>query len=219
MRPLVVSTFVTLDGVMQAPGGPEEDPTGSFDHGGWSAGYWDDAMGERMGELMGKPFDLLLGRKTYEIFAAHWPHVPDEPGAEQLNSARKHVASRTLDTLKWENSTLLEGDVPEAVAKLKQEDGPEIQVHGSSDLIQTLLEHDLVDELRLMIFPVVLGTGKRIFGDGAVPAELALADSDTSSTGVVMATYKRAGDIRYGSFALEEPTEEERERRAGLADS
>ena len=219
MRPLVVNTFVTLDGVMQAPGGPEEDPTGGFDHGGWSAGYWDDAMGERMGELMGKPFDLLLGRKTYEIFAAHWPHVPDEPGAEQLNSARKHVASRTLDTLEWENSTLLEGDVPEAVAKLKQEDGPEIQVHGSSDLIQTLLEHHLVDELRLMIFPVVLGTGKRIFGDGAVPAGLALADSDASSTGVVMATYKRAGDIRYGSFALEEPTEEERERRAGLADS
>jgi dihydrofolate reductase len=219
VRPLVVNTFVTLDGVMQAPGGPEEDPTGGFAHGGWSAGYWDDAMGERMGELMGKPFDLLLGRKTYEIFAAHWPHVPDQPGAEQLNSARKHVASRTLDTLEWENSTLLEGDVPEAVAKLKQEDGPEIQVHGSSDLIQTLLEHDLVDELRLMIFPVVLGSGKRIFGDGAVPAGLALADSDTSSTGVVMATYKREGDIRYGSFALEEPTEQERERRARLSDS
>jgi dihydrofolate reductase len=172
-----------------------------------------------MGELMGKPFDLLLGRKTYEIFAAHWPHVPDQPGAKELNSAQKHVASRTLDTLEWENSTLLEGDVPEAVAKLKQEDGPEIQVHGSSDLIQTLLEHDLVDELRLMIFPLVLGTGKRIFGDGAVPAGLALADSDTSSTGVVMATYEREGDIRYGSFALEEPTEQERERRARLSDS
>ena len=219
MRPLVVNTFVTLDGVMQAPGGPEEDPTGGFAHGGWSAGYWDDAMGEKMGEVMGKPFDLLLGRKTYEIFAAHWPHVPDQPGAEQLNNARKHVASRTLDTLEWENSTLLEGDVPEAVAKLKQEDGPEIQVHGSSDLIQTLLEHDLVDELRLMIFPVVLGSGKRIFGDGAVPAGLALADSATSSTGVVMATYKREGDIRYGSFALEEPTEQERDRRARLSDS
>jgi dihydrofolate reductase len=204
---------------MQAPGGPEEDPTGGFAHGGWAAGYWDDAMGERMGELMGKPFDLLLGRKTYDIFAAHWPHVPDQPYAEQLNSARKYVASRTLDTLEWQNSTLLEGDVAEAVAKLKQEDGPEIQVHGSSDLIQTLLEHDLVDELRLMIFPVVLGTGKRIFGDGAVPAGLALADSATSSTGVVMATYKREGDIRYGSFALEEPTEQERERRARLTDS
>jgi dihydrofolate reductase len=219
MRTLVVNTFVTLDGVMQAPGGPEEDPAGGFDHGGWSAGYWDDAMGERMGELMGKPFHLLLGRKTYEIFAAHWPHVPDEPGAEQLNSARKYVASRTLDTVEWENSTLLEGDVPGAVAKLKQEDGPEIQVHGSADLIQTLLEHDLVDEFRLMIFPVVLGTGKRLFADGAVPAGLTLTESSTSATGVVMATYKREGDIKYGSFALEEPTEEERKRREGLADS
>ena len=218
MRPLVVNTFVTLDGVMQAPGGPEEDPTGDFTHGGWSAGYWDEAMGARMGELMGAPFDLLLGRKTYEIFAAHWPHVPDQPGAEELNSARKYVASRTLDRVEWNNSTLLEGDAAEAVAKVKQEEGPEIQVHGSSDLIQTLLEHDLIDEFRLMIFPVVLGTGKRIFGDGAPPAGLELADSATSSTGVVMATYKRAGDIRYGSFALEEPTEEERERRARLAD-
>jgi dihydrofolate reductase len=219
MRPLIVNTFVTLDGVMQAPGGPEEDPTDGFTHGGWSAGYWDDAMGEKMGEVMGKPFDLLLGRKTYEIFAAHWPQVPDEPGAEELNSARKYVASKTLDRVDWQNSTLLEGDVAEAVARIKQEDGPEIQVHGSSDLIQTLLEHDLVDEFRLMIFPVVLGTGKRLFDDGAAPAGLTLADSATSSTGVVMATYKREGDIRYGSFALEEPTEEERERRARLADS
>jgi dihydrofolate reductase len=219
MRPLIVNTFLTLDGVMQAPGGPEEDPTDGFTHGGWSAGYWDDAMGEKMGEVMGKPFDLLLGRKTYEIFAAHWPHVPDEPGAEELNSARKYVASKTLDRVDWQNSTLLEGDVAEAVARIKQEDGPEIQVHGSSDLIQTLLEHDLVDEFRLMIFPVVLGTGKRLFDDGAAPAGLTLTDSATSSTGVVMATYKREGDIRYGSFALEEPTEEERERRAGLADS
>ncbi|MGH3019542.1 MAG: dihydrofolate reductase family protein [Gaiellaceae bacterium] len=219
MRPLVVSTFMTLDGVMQAPGGPEEDPTGGFAHGGWSAGYWDDAMGQRMGEVMGGGFDLLLGRGTYEIFAAHWPHVPDQPGAEQLNSARKYVASRTLDSVDWNNSSLLEGEVAQAVAKLKQEDGPEIQVHGSWGLIQTLLEHDLVDEFRLMIFPLVLGTGKRLFADGAVPAGLALADTATSSTGVVMATYKREGDIRYGSFALDEPTEEERERRKQLSDS
>jgi dihydrofolate reductase len=219
MRPLVVNTFVTLDGVMQAPGGPEEDPADGFTHGGWSVGYWDEAMGERMGEVMGIPFDLLLGRKTYEIFAAHWPHVPDEPGAEQLNSARKYVASRTLDRVEWNNSTLLEGDVAEAVAKLKQEEGPEIQVHGSGDLVQTLLEHDLVDTFNLMIFPVVLGTGKRLFAEGAAPAGLALASSATSSTGVVMATYKREGDIRYGTFALEELTEEERERRARLADS
>ena len=217
MRPIIVSTFLTLDGVMQAPGGPEEDPAGGFSHGGWSFGYWDDAMSARMGEVMGKPFDLLLGRKTYEIFAAHWPHV-DEPGAEELNSARKYVASRTLDSVEWNNSTLLEGDVAEAVAALKREDGPEIQVHGSGDLIQTLLEHDLVDEFRIMIFPVVLGTGKRLFADGAVPAGLSLSESALSSTGVFMATYKREGDIKYGSFALEEPTEEERERRARLAE-
>jgi dihydrofolate reductase len=202
MRPLVVSTFLTLDGVMQAPGGPEEDTTEGFTHGGWSVGYWDEAMGQRMGEVMGPPFDMLLGRKTYEIFAAHWPHS-DEPGSEELNSARKYVASRTLDSVEWNNSTLLEGDAAEAVAKLKQEDGPEIQVHGSADLIQTLLEHDLVDEFRIMIFPVVLGTGKRLFADGAVPAGLTLTESAMSTTGVFMATYKREGDIKYGSFALE----------------
>jgi dihydrofolate reductase len=206
MRPLVVSSFLTLDGVMQAPGGPEEDPTGGFTHGGWSVGYWDEPMGQRMGEVMGGPFDMLLGRKTYEIFAAHWPHS-DEPGAEALNSARKYVASRTLDSVEWNNSTLLEGDVAEAVAKLKQEEGPEIQVYGSGDLLQTLLEHDLVDEFRIMIFPVVLGTGKRLFAEGAVPAGLTLAESAMSTTGVFMATYKREGDIRYGSFALDEPTE------------
>ena len=217
MRPLVVSTFLTLDGVMQAPGGPEEDPTGDFPHGGWSVGYWDDAMGARMGEVMSLPFDLLLGRKTYEIFAAHWPHV-DDPGAAELNSARKYVASRTLDTVEWNNSTLLEGDVAEAVAKIKQEEGPEIQVHGSSDLLQTLLENDLVDEFKLMIFPVVLGAGKRLFAEGSVPAGLKLTESTTSTTGVLMASYKREGDIQYGSFALEEPTEEERERREQLAE-
>jgi dihydrofolate reductase len=219
MRPLVVNTFLTLDGVMQAPGGPEEDPTGGFTHGGWSAGYWDDAMAARMGEVMGKPFDLLLGRKTYEIFAAHWPHVPDQPGAAELNSARKYVASRTLDTLGWQNSTLLEGDVAEAVAKLKAEDGPEIQVHGSADLIQTLLEHDLVDQLNVMIFPLVLGSGKRLFGEGTAPAGFELADSGTSSTGVITATYRRAGEIKYGSFALDEPTAEEEERRKRMAQS
>ncbi|MGH2654506.1 MAG: dihydrofolate reductase family protein, partial [Actinomycetota bacterium] len=145
MRKLVVNTFVSLDGVMQAPGGPEEDPTGGFDHGGWSVPFWDDQMGKVMGEFMGKPFDLILGRKTYDIFAAHWPHT-DEPGAAELNRATKNVASRTLDTLEWENSRLLEGEVGEAVARLKEEDGPELQVHGSSDLIQTLLRHGLIDE-------------------------------------------------------------------------
>lgn len=217
MRKLVVSTFVTLDGVMQAPGGPEEDPSGGFKHGGWSTSYWDDAMGQAMGESMGKPFDLLLGRKTYETFAAHWPHV-DDPGSAELNAATKHVASRTLEKVEWSNSRLIEGDVAEEVARLKDEEGPEIQVHGSSNLIQTLLEHDLVDEFRLMTFPIVLGSGKRLFADGAIPTGLKQSRSTTSSTGVVIATYERAGEIEYGSFALDEPTEAELERRRRLAE-
>jgi dihydrofolate reductase len=218
MPKLVVNTFATLDGVMQAPGGPEEDPTGGFEHGGWSVGYWDDAMGQWMGEFMGKPFDLLLGRKTYEIFAAYWPHARDQPGAAQLNAARKYVASRTLESLEWENSQLLEGDLADAVARLKEQDGPEVQVHGSSHLLQTLLRQELVDEFRVWIFPVVLGTGKRLFGDGTVRAGLELVDSKTSTTGVVFLTYTPAGEPRYGSFALEEPTEAELGRRRRLRD-
>ncbi|HUG63934.1 MAG TPA: dihydrofolate reductase family protein [Gaiellaceae bacterium] len=212
MRPLVVNTFLTLDGVMQAPGGPEEDPIGGFAHGGWSVPYWDDAMAESMGEVMTPPFDLLLGRKTYEIFAAHWPHT-DEPGAAELNAATKYVASRTLDAVEWENSVLLEGDVPEAVAELKRGDGPEIQVHGSADLLQTLLRHDLVDRFRLLVFPVVLGSGKRLFGDGAIPRGLRMVETATSSTGVVMSIYEPAGDVEVGTFALETPTAAEVERR------
>ncbi|SRR6266536_4276997 len=217
MRKLVVNTFVSLDGVMQAPGGPEEDPTGSFKQGGWSVSFWDERMMQSMTEFMRKPFDLVLGRKTYEIFAAHWPHT-DQPGAAELNRATKYVASRTLDTLEWENSQLLEGDVGEAVARLKEEDGPELQVHGSSDLIQTLLRHSLIDEFRVWIFPVVLGTGKRLFGEGAPSVALKLVDSQVSSTGVMMATYEPTGEIPKGSFALEEPTEAELSRRARLSE-
>ena len=217
MRSLIVSTFLTLDGVMQAPGGPEEDPTGGFEHGGWSVNYWDEAMQERMGEAMAGGFDLLLGRKTYEIFAAHWPHT-DEPGADTLNNAAKHVASRTLDSVDWQNSTLIEGDLAAAVTALKEQDGPEIQVHGSWDLIQSLLEHRLVDEFRLWTFPLVVGPGKRLFGDATLPAGLELVDSAISSTGVVMATYRPAGDVEAGSFALEQPTEAELERREALKD-
>ena len=144
MRKLIVNTFVTLDGVMQAPGGPEEDPTGGFQYGGWSVNYWDGMMGQTMAESMAKPFDILLGRKTYEIFAAHWPYS-NEPGAEQLNQARKYVASRTLNRVDWNNSTLIKGDVVQEIRKLKEQDGPEIQVHGSSNLIQTLLKNNLID--------------------------------------------------------------------------
>ena len=206
MRKLKVTTFVTLDGVMQAPGGPDEDRSGGFTHGGWSVGYWDDQMGKVMGEFMGRPFELLLGRKTYEIFAAYWPHSTD-PGADALNSARKHVASRTLRSVDWNNSTLIKGDVATYVSELKKQSGPEIQVHGSGDLLQTLLKNDLVDELHVWTFPVVLGSGKRLFADGAVPAGLKVDAVTTSTTGVVIATYERAGAIKYGSFALAEPSE------------
>jgi dihydrofolate reductase len=202
MRKVVVNTFVSLDGVMQAPGGPEEDPAGGFEHGGWTVPLWDERMNEYMGEFMGKPFDLLLGRKTYEIFAAYWPQS-DEPGAAELNKATKYVASKTLKTLDWENSVLLEGDVAEAVARLKDEDGPEIQVHGSSDLIQTLLRHGLVDEFRVLTFPVLLGSGKRLFGEGTTAQSLKLVDSQVSTTGVVMNTYAPGGELRTGSFAPE----------------
>jgi dihydrofolate reductase len=206
MRKLAVGTFLTLDGVMQAPGGPGEDPSGGFTHEGWSVNYWDDRMGQIMGEFMSKPFDLLLGRKTYEIFAAHWPKVTDGSG-DSLNSAKKYVASKTLQTVDWNNSTLIKGDVGEQVAALKDQSGPEIQVHGSGNLIQTLMKNDLIDEYRLWVFPVLLGGGKRLFADGTIPAGLKLLDTQTSITGVVIATYERAGEVKYGSFALEEPTE------------
>jgi dihydrofolate reductase len=216
MRELIVNTFVTLDGVMQAPGGPEEDPSGGFAHGGWSAGYWDERMMASMGELMARPFDLLLGRRTYEIFAAHWPHV-DDPFAQALNRATKHVASTTLARLGWENSVLIEGDVPAAVGALKAQDGPELQVHGSAGLIQTLLPHDLIDAFRVFTFPLVLGTGKRLFGAGTTPTGLELVGSETFSTGVVLATYRTGAEIRAGSFAPVRPSEAELARRAALA--
>ena len=159
----------------------------------------------------------MLGRGTYEIFAAHWPHS-DDPAAEALNNATKHVASTTLEELDWQNSHLIEGDVPAGIRKLKEEDGPELQVHGSAGLIQTLLEHGLVDEFRVWTFPVLIGKGKRLFGDGTVPAGLRLTDSLISSTGVVMAAYEPAGEVPIGSFALEDPTEAEVERREKIAE-
>jgi dihydrofolate reductase len=214
-RQLVVNTFVSLDGVMQAPGGPEEDPTGGFEFGGWIVNFWDDEAGQEMGEFMGKPFDLVLGRKTYEIFAAYWPYS-DQPYAAGLNRATKYVASQTLKDLDWEPSQLLEGDVGQAVARLKEEDGPELQVHGSSNLIQTLHREGLVDQYRVWIFPAVLGKGKRLFTDDAQPAALKVVDSKVFSTGVMMATYERAGEIQPGSFAAEEPSEAELRRRANL---
>ena len=201
MRGLTATTFVTLDGAMQAPGGPKEDDSGGFAHGGWSVTYWDDQMAEAMGEWTSRPFAMVLGRKTYDIMAAHWPHATDD-GAEIFNAATKYVASRSRPTLGWSNSVLIEGDAAEGLAALKEEDGPELQVHGSGNLLQTLLRHDLIDLYRLWTFPVVVGSGKRLFGDGTIPAALKLVDSTVSSTGVVIATYEPAGKIVTGSFEL-----------------
>ena len=197
-RKLIVLSFITLDGVMQAPGGPEEDTSGNFAYGGWTVPYFDESLGNTMAEQMGEPFDLLLGRKTYEIFASYWPHH-QEDGAE-LNRATKYVVSHMARELKWGPSHLVTGDVVSEIQKLKDQGGPALQVHGSSVLIQALLKHDLIDELWLKIFPVALGAGKRLFGDGTVPAAFTLEDSKTTPKGVIVASYKRAGDVKTGSF-------------------
>jgi dihydrofolate reductase len=203
MRKLIVNTFLTLDGVMQAPGGPKEDPSGGFTHGGWSVNYWDEAMGQAMGETMSRPFSLVLGRRTYDIFAAHWPRATGEPAAKPLNDAVKYVASRGRPALEWANSELIEGGVPEGVTALKRADGPELQVHGSANLIQALLAHSLVDEFRLWVFPLVIGSGKRLFADGTIPSGLRLVTSTVSGTGVFIGTYEPAGEILMGSFELD----------------
>ena len=223
MRKIVANTFMTLDGVMQAPGGPEEDPTGGFKYGGWSVNYWDDMMAKIiMGEVMAKPFDLLLGRRTYEIFAAHWPFVKNNPdkmnsmAADKLNSARKYVVSKTLAKADWGNSTLITGDVVKEIIEIKKQNGPEIQVHGSGNLIQTLLKNDLIDEFRVWTFPLTIGGGKRLFGEGTIPAGLKLLDCKISTTGVIIATYARGGKIKTGSVALENPTQAELTRRKRL---
>jgi len=200
MRRLIVTTFLTLDGVMQAPGGPEEDPSDGFAYGGWSVNYWDDVMDRFQAQAIRGPFDLVLGRKTYDIFAAYWPTAPEEAGGKPLNDATKYVASRGRPQLEWSKSVLLEGDAAEAVAALKQTNGPELQVHGSGNLVQTLLRHNLVDLYRLWGFPLVLGSGKRLFSEGTIPAGLKLVDTTVSSTGVVIGTYEPAGDVVTGSF-------------------
>ena len=201
MRKLIVQTFLTLDGVMQAPGGPGEDDDGGFAHGGWSVNYWDEQMGQVMGEATSRPFAMVLGRRTYDIMAAYWPNAPEEAGGEVFNDATKYVASRSRPTLEWSNSVLVEGDAADGLATLKQEDGPELQVHGSANLIQTLLAHNLVDQYRLWVFPLVLGSGKRLFADGTVPSGLRLVDSTVSTTGVMMCTYEPAGEVVPGTFA------------------
>lgn len=208
MRKLVVGTFLTLDGVMQAPGGPNEDRDGGFEHGGWLVPYFDQRFGEVMTEWTKRAGAFLLGRKTYEIFAASWPKATDPADeiARALNTRPKFVASRTLDEVTWSNSILLEGDVAEEVARLKAQEGGEIQVHGSGDLLQTLLEHDLIDTLRLWFFPVVLGTGKRLFGKGTIPCSFRLVETQQSTSGAILHVYERAGGLRYGEVEVGQET-------------
>jgi dihydrofolate reductase len=202
---LTLHTFLTLDGVMQAPGGPDEDPDGGFGHGGWSFPYGDADFGAAMAGWFAHADAFLLGRRTYQIFSGHWPKVADEgdPIATKLNALPKYVASTTLDAVEWHNSSLLGGDVAAEVAKLKEQPGDELQVHGSGGLAQTLIGHDLVDEYRLLLFPVHLGSGKKLFRDGAPSASLRLMSTSTTGAGVIIATYRPEGSVRHGSYALE----------------
>ena len=197
----MVLTFISLDGVMQAPGGPDEDTSSGFKYGGWTWAFFDDVAGKFMGEQMSTPFDLLLGRKTYDIFAAYWPNQKESnPIVSVFNKTKKYVASNTLARLDWKNSVLLDGDVVAKIKELKQQDGPMLQVHGSGNFIQTLLKNDLVDELWLKIFPVTLGYGKRLFDDGTIPAAFKLLESKMSPSGVIFASYERSGEVKTGSF-------------------
>jgi dihydrofolate reductase len=201
MRKLLVTTFLSLDGVMQAPGGPEEDPEDDFGYGGWAFPLWDDDVDRAQDATMGHPFDLLLGRRTYDIFAGFWPTAPDEAGGKPLNDATKFVVSRGRPSLNWGPAELITGNVAKGVAGLKGTDGPELQVHGSGNLIQTLMRAQLIDEFRLMTFPVTIGAGKRLFADGTVPGALRLIEGSVSEKGVVIARYEPAGELQTGSFS------------------
>lgn len=198
MRKIIVLSFISLDGIMQAPGGPDEDPSGGFKYGGWTVPYFDEFAGKVMEEQMSGPFELLLGRKTYDIFASYWPE--HEEGWPGVNEVAKYVVSDTLTEPSWKNSVVISGDVVENLKMLKDQNGPDIQVHGSGKLIQTLLKHDLVDELWLKIFPITLGSGKRLFAEGTIAGAFTLKESKTSPSGVIIASYERAGDVEVGSF-------------------
>jgi dihydrofolate reductase len=200
MRKLIVTTMLTLDGVMQAPGGPEEDPSDGFAFGGWTVPFVDDKGLEAKAAELSVPFDLLLGRRTYEIFASYWPSDPESAIGKPFNEATKYVCSRSRPSLDWGPAVPIEGDAAESVADLKAGDGPELQVHGSANLAQTLIRHGLVDEYHLWLFPLVLGQGKRLFAEGTIPAALRLVDWKVSTTGVVMGTYEPAGEVVTGSF-------------------
>ena len=216
-RRIIGSAFVSMDGVMQAPGGPEEDPTGGFAHGGWTFPYWDEAGGEVIGRLFSRPFELLLGRRTYDIFAGYWPYQGEGQIAGPFNAAVKHVVTHGTAPLEWANSRRVGDDVPQELAKLKAEDGADLLIQGSSTLYPQLLRHGLLDELTVMTFPVVLGGGKRLFGDGTPAGAFTLADSVITTTGVMIGTYRPAGAVPTGSFATEAPSAAELERRDRMA--
>jgi dihydrofolate reductase len=212
MREIRAATFVSMDGVMQAPGGPEEDPTGGFRFGGWNFPYWDEMLGGLMDRAMGEDYDLLLGRRTYEIFAAYWPHMDDEIG-RKFNAINKYVAAGPDTSLDWAHSHRLEGDLAEAVWALKATQGRDLLIQGSSEVIHTLLANDLIDQLTILTFPVILGRGKRLFNEGSRPHAWTLESSGTSTTGVIVATYRRAGEVPTGSFAADSPSAAELARR------
>jgi len=201
MRKIITTTFVSLDGVMQAPGAPDEDHDGGFSHGGWSFGYWDDVMGGIMEGFMGLPFELLLGRRTYDIFAAYWPTAENAQSiARPFNSTRKYVVSHAQKNLSWQNSMLITGDVVGEIRKLKEMAAPDLWVHGSGKLVQTLLAHGLVDIMHLWTFPMTLGAGKRLFAEGTRPEGFRLIEAKIATTGVIIGTYEPAGAIKSGSF-------------------
>jgi dihydrofolate reductase len=191
MREIAILSFVTLDGVMQAPMMPEEDKSGGFEQGGWAVPYWEEVMAQVQAEAMAEPYDMLFGRKTYDAFAGHWPDATGNPIADMMNAAKKYVVSNNAPNLDWNNSHIVTGDVPAEIAALKTESGPLIQVHGSSRLLQTLFAHDLVDEFRLWSFPTIVGAGKRLFDGDAVPRQLELTKSEQSEGGVVMSIYRK----------------------------
>jgi dihydrofolate reductase len=205
MRKLISSTFVSLDGVMQAPGGPEEDRSGDFAFGGWTAPLFDESVGPWLDRTFAAPFDLLLGRRTYEIFAGYWPHHEDGLVGAAFRRAHKYVASHRLTGPTWQPATVLSENVPRQVAKLKERDGPDLLLQGSGNLIQSLLTAELIDEFRVLVFPLLLGSGKRLFAEGTLPTGLRLTSHEVSASGVVMATYERSGPVTTGSFADESP--------------
>lgn len=228
MRTILAMTFLTIDGVMQAPGGPKEDTTGDFAHGGWRAAGWEAEVGEAIDEVFAQPFDLLLGRRTYDIFAAHWPFVPTDPSAagydpgmaeiaEKFAGITKYVATHRPESLTWAGSAWLGSDPVATLRTLRQDDGPALLIQGSSVLVQTLLANDLVDRFRVIVSPIVLGRGKRLFGDGTVPRSLRHMRTSTTPGGTLIVDYELAGAVATGSFAMENPTPEEIARRERMA--